>query len=1058
MRVGPGSAERGDLVQRFDVAIIGAGVAGACLARELARYQLDVVVLEAGIDVANGATRANSGIVHAGFDPHPGTRKARYNVAGSALFPQWASELGFPYVNNGSLVLAFSQDELEALEGLRERGHRNGVRGLRLIDAQELRELESNVSPEAVGALCAPTGAICDPYQLCWRAAENAADNGVKFWFDARVVEVRPAGQDGGQLTPELAGQDASPGYCIHLATAAADARFCGGQRELRATCVVNCAGTHAGEIHNMVSGVQLEITPRRGEYCLMDTDVGGLFGHTMFQAPTAMGKGVLITPTVHGNLLVGPNACPQQDPDDASTTAQGLAEIVAKARRTFPGLSTKPLITNFAGVRAGSRYQDLALEPGDFVIGQPADAPGFFDVAGFESPGLTSAPAVAQDLAAQIAGLLGAQPKADFNPRTAIPRMFSQLAPEEQAAAVEADPRAGRMLCRCNSVTQADIAALFSTRLPVLCMDAIKWRANAMMGRCHGGFCMPEISKTVAAWGGVAPDDFPKRWPQESLLAQAPDDYCQLAAESVAEDVQRRVQHDEASCPADEASCPAGEPRWDYDVVCIGGGAAGIAAATAAAKEGARVALVDRESNQGGILKQCIHNGFGLHRFGVELTGPEYASRELEALSAVASSTADQAVPAFTESGSKGASDAQAHTPFGGVAIIPQTSVMEIIPPDQHGILGVSCVGPRGVATLHAGAVVISTGSRERGAGALNTPGTRPAGVFSAGSAQNYMNLQGCLPGKKVAILGSGDIGLIMARRLTFAGAQVVGVFEINPEPSGLRRNIVQCLEDFDIPLFTSTTVTEIHGSPRLTGVTVSQVDASYTPIPGSQRLVPCDTLLLSVGLIPENALAQAAGIQMDPVTGGAVVTSHFETSIPGVFACGNALHIHDLVDFVSDEGDQAGRNAALHALRGRGSGAWERGTSGREAQDWSGCPDQDSPKRAAQDASIIPTRAGRGVRYVVPQRLVVPEAVGGQVPERADGPVTLRLRTLRAYQRPLLVAQALDQEGRQVARKAKRVMVAVPAQMQSLALDKEFLRAAQEGGAVRIEVEVAQ
>lgn len=912
-------------MESFDIAIVGAGVAGACVARECARFDARIAVFEAGLDVAEGATRANSGIVHAGFDPEPGTAKARYNVEGANLYPRWAQELGFPYKQNGSIVLAFTEEERETVCALARRGARNGVEGLRVIDACELREIEPNVSPDAVAALLAPTGGICDPYKVAFRAAENAAENGVEFRFAARVEYIERTVQDG------------IKGYLIAFADT--DAVF--------ARTVVNAAGVHADELAACIGDTRFSITPRRGDYCLMNTAAGAKFSHTMFQAPTKAGKGVLVSPTVHGNLLVGPNAVEQDGKDDVATTREGLDFIMASARKTFPGLDSRTQIANFAGVRASG-------STGDFIIGEVPGAPGFFNVACFESPGLTSAPAVAVDLAPRIAAFLGARPKASFNPVVKMPALFASLDEEERARAVAADPRAGRIVCRCKKISEADVVAALHTALPVRCLDAIKWRTEAMMGGCNGGFCMPEIARIVGAELGVSPDELPKRLAQGVVAASSPEGYSARA---------RTAGISSLSSSEKNAFL-----QTAYDVVVIGGGAAGIAAAKAAAREGARTLLLDRECEQGGILKQCIHNGFGLHRFGEELTGPEYASRELAGLSGAVEVVAEASVLEFGRMGA-GASAEES--------------------------LWVSFVAPEGARRVEAKSVVLATGSRERGVGALNVAGTRPAGVFSAGSAQNLMNLQGCLPGREVVILGSGDIGLIMARRLAFAGAHVVGVFEINREPSGLRRNIVQCLDDFGIPLYTGRTVTRIEGEARIEAVEVSRVDpATFKPVPGTQRRIACDTLLLSVGLVPENTMAAAAGVQLDPVTGGAVVDDGFQTNMPGVFACGNALHIHDLVDFASSEGDLAGASAARRAL---GQGAVERGG--------------------------IAVSAGEGVRYVVPQYVHAESAR-----------VTLRFRTSRAFEAATVLVEARDEHGAWSVVKRRRVMAAVPAEMQSI------------------------
>ena len=747
-------------LQSIDVAIVGAGVAGATTARALARWRLNVVVLEAGNDVACGATRANSGIVHAGYDPLPGTLKARFNAAGSKLFPQWADELGFSYVRNGSLVLAFSDEELASIRRLVARAAENGVEGVRELDAAEVCALEPHASPHVRGGLLAETGAICDPYEVALFSAEQAALHGTAFRFNERVVSVERL----------AAGSPSSARYLLSTSTGARYA----------ARAVVNAAGVFADELNNAVSAHRLRIAARRGEYCLYDSEYGPLFSHTVFQAPSSAGKGVLVTPTVHGNLLVGPNAVEQASKTDLSTSAEGLRFVLDAAKKTWPDAGARGMIANFAGLRASNADGD------DFVIGEPDDAPGFFNIACFDSPGLTSAPAVAEHVAQAVAEQLGAEANGEFQASRERCKPFAERDEAERARAIEADPRWGHIVCRCCEVTEAEIVAALHAPLPVLSLDALKWRTRAMMGRCHGGFCSPEIARIVARETGVAPDVLDKRLPGSPVVAASRPDYAELARKgerSEAQDAERERAH-------------------VYDVAVAGGGAAGIAAAQAAAQQGARVLLLDREEKLGGILKQCVHNGFGLHRFGVELTGPEYAQREIDALA-----------------------DA------GSVDVLAGASVTSVDPgrPDDGAPLTVHAVDARGAHAIAARAVVLATGSRERGLGALNLAGSRPSGVFSAGSAQNFMNLQGCLPGRRAVILGSGDIGLIMARRLASQGAEVVGVHELMPHPSGLRRNVVQCLDDFGIPLHLSSTVTRLEGEGRLSAVYVSQVDPRH-------------------------------------------------------------------------------------------------------------------------------------------------------------------------------------------------------------------------------------
>ena len=422
-------------------------------------------------------------------------------------------------------------------------------------------------------------------------------------------------------------------------------------------------------------------------------------------------------------------------------------------------------------------------------------------------------------------------------------------------------------------------------------------------------------------------------------------------------------------------------------DVAVIGGGPAGLAAAISARQAGAKEVLVlERSSEPGGILMQCIHNGFGLHTFGEELTGPEYADRFVRKAEA------------------------------SGAQIMTGTMVLDA--GDNRVITAMN--EKDGLFQLQAGAVVLAMGCRERPRGALNIPGTRPSGIYTAGTAQRMINIEGLMPGKKAVILGSGDIGLIMARRMTLEGASVQAVVELMPYSTGLRRNIVQCLDDFGIPLLLSHTVIRTEGRERLEAVTVAEVDAQRKPIPGTEIRYACDCLLLSCGLIPENELTRRVGAAVSPVTGGPVVDDTFETSVPGIFSCGNVLHVHDLVDYVSEEAGIAGRHAAIYAGRHPVEDVHIQ-------QKESSLSDREAADRKLRGSSRITLSGENGVRYTVPATIC---------PETMDEKVTIRFRVGAVY-RDVWLSLYLDRE--RIVHQKKRILT--PGEMCQVTVTREQL-----------------
>ncbi len=464
-----------------DVAVIGAGVTGSAVARELSRYDLEIVVLEKESDVCEGTSKANSGIVHSGYDAKPGTYKARFNVEGNRLIHELSKELDFPFKENGSLVLALEEDGRAGLEELLERGRKNGVPGLRIVERDELKKMEPNVSDSAVCALYAPTGGVVCPFNMNIALAENAADNGVTFRFNTEVTSIEKKNDEEGRGY-----------YRIETTGGPVDARI-----------VVNAAGVYADVFHNMVSGDRIHITPRKGQYCLMDKTVGGIVSHTLFQLPTKLGKGVLVTPTVHGNLMAGPTADDVDDKEDTSTTAAGLDTVLSRGALSVVSMP-RMTITSFAGLRA---HED----GGDFIIGEVKDAPGFIDAAGIESPGLTAAPAIGVYIAGLIRDIIKPCEKENYiGTRKGIPSM-ALADEEERKALIEADPAYSHVICRCELVTEGEIRNAITRTLGATTVDGVKRRTRAGMGRCQAGFCLARTIPILAELLGKSEEEITK-------------------------------------------------------------------------------------------------------------------------------------------------------------------------------------------------------------------------------------------------------------------------------------------------------------------------------------------------------------------------------------------------------------------------------------------------------------------------------------------------------------------------------------------------------------------
>ncbi|MBR4026147.1 MAG: NAD(P)/FAD-dependent oxidoreductase [Lachnospiraceae bacterium] len=454
----------------YDVIIIGSGVSGAASARELSRYNVNVCVLEKEEDVCCGTSKANSAIVHAGYDVANGSLMAKLNVRGNEMMEELSKELDFPFKRNGSLVICRAEEDMPNLQALYERGVKNGVKDLRIISKEEVLEIEPNISEEVVAALYAPTGGIVCPFNLNIALAENANVNGVEFKFNTEVTDIKKVDDH----------------FELQTNNGVYEAKY-----------VVNAAGVYADKFHNMVSEKKIHITPRRGDYCLLDKTAGQHVSKTIFALPGKFGKGILVTPTVHGNLLVGPTAIDIEDKEGVNTTAAGLNEVITKASENVKNIPMRQVITSFAGLRA---HEDNH----EFIIEELADCKGFIDCAGIESPGLTSAPAIGEMVANILKDLMGLEEKENFIATRKGVLNPEELSMEERKALIKENPAYGNIICRCEMITEGEIVDAIKRPLGAKSLDGVKRRTRAGMGRCQAGFCSPRTMEILARELGV--------------------------------------------------------------------------------------------------------------------------------------------------------------------------------------------------------------------------------------------------------------------------------------------------------------------------------------------------------------------------------------------------------------------------------------------------------------------------------------------------------------------------------------------------------------------------
>ena len=462
----------------YDAVVIGGGVIGSAIIRYLSLYNMKTLLVEKEEDISSGTTKANSGIVHAGYDPEPGTLKAKLNVKGAKMIKEESGKLHFDYKVNGAMVVSFSPNDDYKIDELYERGIKNGVEDMEIISGDEARRLEPNLSENITKCLYLKSSAIVCPFSLTQALSENAYENGAEFKFNTKVETIERI-EDGYRIKTDN-------GLII------------------TSNAVINAAGVYGDTINNMVSEKKLHITPRRGSYMLFDNETQGMFNSTIFQLPSSKGKGVLVTPTVHGNLMIGPNSVDIPDKDDTSTTAFDLDYISKEALRTSPSIPFRKVITSFSGLRA---HEDS----GDFIVGEAEDAPGFFNATGIESPGLSSSLSIGEMVARMVADRLGIEKKE--NPvleRKAAPRP-KEMSIDERNELIKSNPSYGKIVCRCEEISEGEIIDAITRPLGARSLDGVKRRVRAGMGRCQGGFCSPKVMELIEKYASIPFEEITK-------------------------------------------------------------------------------------------------------------------------------------------------------------------------------------------------------------------------------------------------------------------------------------------------------------------------------------------------------------------------------------------------------------------------------------------------------------------------------------------------------------------------------------------------------------------